>query len=86
MMVLRKILSVLTLTLLLVSCKNENKPEIKTIAVETAPMAVKKELDPNAIYAQAEFTIDGMMKQMQQMLQMKAMGASAAAQRKHSKE
>ena len=60
MMVLRKILGFLTLTLLMVSCKNETRPEIKTIAVETAPMAVKKELNPNALYAKAEFTIDGM--------------------------
>ncbi|MFL1010851.1 heavy-metal-associated domain-containing protein [Flavisericum labens] len=40
------------------SCKNEVKPEIKTVEVENSEI---KELDPNATYAQAEFTIDGMM-------------------------
>ncbi|SFZ89679.1 Cu+-exporting ATPase [Flaviramulus basaltis] len=39
------------------SCKNEVKPEIKTVEVETEAV---KELDPNATYAKAEFTIDGM--------------------------
>ncbi len=39
------------------SCKNEAKPEIKT--VETAAEA-SATLDPNATYAKAEFTIDGM--------------------------
>ncbi|MEL0455006.1 heavy metal-associated domain-containing protein [Flavobacteriaceae bacterium SZ-1-7] len=39
------------------SCKNDVKPEVKT--VEVAADAVK-EIDPNATYAMAEFTIDGM--------------------------
>ena len=51
---------ILTLTLIAVfafSCKNEKKPEVKTVEVETETV---KELDPNATYAKAEFTIDGM--------------------------
>jgi len=51
---------ILTLTLIatiVFSCKNEKNPEVKTIEVETE---VVKELDPNATYAKAEFTIDGM--------------------------
>jgi len=60
MMVLRKILGVLTIAILMVSCKNESQPEIKSIEVETTSKVVKKELDPNALYAKAEFTIDGM--------------------------
>lgn len=47
--------------LLVIACKNESQPEVRTIEVESAPVAVKKELDPNAIYAKSEFTIDGMM-------------------------
>lgn len=39
------------------SCKHEAKAEIKT--VETVAEA-SKTLDPNATYAKAEFTIDGM--------------------------
>ncbi|KJD31693.1 heavy metal transporter [Tamlana nanhaiensis] len=42
-----------------VSCKNETKqPEVKTVEVATAKS--EKTLDPNATYAKAEFTIDGM--------------------------
>ncbi|GAA4804110.1 heavy metal-associated domain-containing protein [Litoribaculum gwangyangense] len=40
------------------NCKNDVKPEIKTVEAITD---TKKELDPNATYAKAEFTIDGMM-------------------------
>ena len=47
----------MVLTLFLASCKNEAKPEVKTVETETA---IVKELDPNAKYAKAEFTIDGM--------------------------
>ncbi|WP_246124781.1 heavy-metal-associated domain-containing protein [Algibacter pacificus] len=39
------------------SCKNEAKTEVKT--VEHASESVAK-LDPNATYAKAEFTIEGM--------------------------
>ncbi len=52
--------SLLTITLVVAftfSCKNEAKPEIKTI--EMASESSSK-LDPNATYAKAEFTIDGM--------------------------
>lgn len=52
----------LTLALVItfaVGCKNNDaKPEVKTVEVETAD--VKKELDPNATYAKAEFTVEGM--------------------------
>lgn len=42
-----------------VACKNNDaKPEVKTVDVETSD--VKKELDPNANYAKAEFTVEGM--------------------------
>lgn len=39
------------------SCKNNTSPEVKTVEFEAE---VEKELDPNANYAKAEFTIDGM--------------------------
>lgn len=54
--------NILSLTLIMasaLSCKNEAKPEVKTIEVETTAVSAKK-LDPNATYAKAEFTIDGM--------------------------
>ncbi|MDO5972217.1 heavy metal-associated domain-containing protein [Flavivirga aquimarina] len=54
---LKNIIAIVMVVLITISCKNETKPEIKTIEVvkETS-----KELDPNATYAKAEFNIDGM--------------------------
>ncbi len=48
-------LTLLLITAFTLSCKNEVKPEVKTVEVDTV-----KELDPNATYTKAEFTIDGM--------------------------
>ncbi len=45
------------MVLLTVSCKNETKPEVKTVEVAAE---ASKTIDPNATYAKAEFTIDGM--------------------------
>lgn len=54
----KNIIALTLVTLFAFSCKNEVKPEVKTIEVETASETAK--LDPNATYAKAEFTIDGM--------------------------
>ncbi|GAA3633534.1 heavy-metal-associated domain-containing protein [Flavivirga jejuensis] len=54
---LKNIIAIVMVLLITVSCKNETKPEIKTVEVATE---VSKKLDPNATYAKAEFTIDGM--------------------------
>ncbi|TBN03317.1 heavy-metal-associated domain-containing protein [Hyunsoonleella flava] len=43
--------------LLVTSCKNNKEAEVKTVDVETT---VQKQLDPNATYAKAEFTVKGM--------------------------
>ncbi len=46
-------------SLMIVSCKNENKePETKTVEVEET--VAKNDIDPNAKIAKAEFTIEGM--------------------------
>lgn len=50
---------ILVLTLISFSCKNETNPEVKTVEVENAIQATN-EADPNATYAKAEFTIEGM--------------------------
>ena len=42
---------------LMMACKNEAKPEVKTVETEATEV---KELDPNATYAKAEFTVEGM--------------------------
>ncbi|WP_203256130.1 heavy-metal-associated domain-containing protein [Hyunsoonleella ulvae] len=47
----------LLVAFLVVSCKNEKQPEVKTVDVDTAS---EKTLDPNATYAKAEFTVKGM--------------------------
>ena len=54
---LRTIFTILMLTTFIVACKDKTNPEVKTVEVET--MAAKT-TDPNATYAKAEFTIDGM--------------------------
>lgn len=56
---LKFILNVTLIWTLVLSCKNEAKPEVKTIEVETTSNDIKK-IDPNATYAKAEFTISGM--------------------------
>jgi mercuric ion binding protein len=56
---LKNILALALLVLLATNCKNETKAEVKTIEIEATDVA-EKTLDPNAKYAKAEFTIDGM--------------------------
>lgn len=41
------------------ACKNQSAPEIKTIDTESANLTAST-LDPNAVYAKAEFHIEGM--------------------------
>jgi Cu+-exporting ATPase len=54
-----KIICLIALTtLFVIACKNETQPELKT--VNTAVMAKANTLDPNAHYAKAEFSIEGM--------------------------
>lgn len=43
----------------IVACKNDKQPEVKTVETEVNKDAAK-ELDANARYAKAEFTIEGM--------------------------
>ena len=45
------------LALFVINCKNEVKPEVKTVETSTE---VSTTIDPNATYAKAEFKIDGM--------------------------
>ena len=71
MKTLKHIFALVLITAFTFSCKNEVKPEVKTVETETV-----KELDPNATYAKAEFTIDGMTC---------AIGCAATIQKKISK-
>ncbi|MBJ6367612.1 heavy-metal-associated domain-containing protein [Snuella sedimenti] len=58
MKTIKNIIAVMLVALCFISCKNETKPEVKTVTIE--PTETVKALDPNATYAKAEFTIDGM--------------------------
>lgn len=53
----KAILSVLILVMSIVGCKNANAPEIKTITTTASKTKAK---DPNATYAKAQFTVNGM--------------------------
>ncbi|MCF1191141.1 cation transporter [Mangrovimonas sp. AS39] len=55
---LKHIFSILVVVTFLTSCKDNVSPEVKTVEMETSSEV--KELDPNATYAKAEFTIEGM--------------------------
>lgn len=54
---MKHILLLVLIATFAVSCKNDAKPEVKTVDVETE---ITKELDPDATYVKAEFTIEGM--------------------------
>ena len=56
---LKNIIGLLLFTVFFTACKNETAPEVKTVELETTTEEVAT-LDPNATYAKAEFTIEGM--------------------------
>lgn len=58
MKTLRNIFMVGLIAMFILACKTETQPELKTVSNETAENA--SSLDPNATYAKAEFTIEGM--------------------------
>ncbi len=55
----KNLLVVAIVAITVMACKNEAKPEVKSVETESAAIA-SNELDPNANYAKAEFSIDGM--------------------------
>ncbi len=57
MKTLRNILALTMLVAFVMACKNDAKPEVKTVETETTEV---KELNPDATYAKAEFTVEGM--------------------------
>jgi len=60
---LKKVLVVALISVSVMACKNDVKPEVKTIETEVNSEAntnEAKQLDPNATYAKAEFGIEGM--------------------------
>ena len=59
---LKNILSVTFILIILSSCINDKKAEIKTINLSSEKISQK--LDPDAIYSKAEFNIKGMTCEM----------------------
>lgn len=58
MKTIKVLLGVAFLSVAVWSCKNEVAPETKTVEVETTE--AKKQIDPDAVIAKAEFNIEGM--------------------------
>ena len=59
---LKNILSVTFVLIILSSCMNDKKAEIKTINLSSEK--INQKLDPNAVYSKAEFNIKGMTCEM----------------------
>jgi len=60
---LKNILVVALISLSVIACKNDVKPEVKTVDTEVASEVntnEAKQIDPNATFAKAEFSIEGM--------------------------
>ena len=60
---LKNILVVAFISVVVMACKNEAQPEVKTVETEVnseVNTSEAKQLDPNATYAKAEFGIEGM--------------------------
>lgn len=57
MKTIKNLFLVTLLAIVATSCKNETKPEVKTVETETI---IESAVDPDATYAKAEFTIEGM--------------------------
>jgi Cu+-exporting ATPase len=60
MKTLKSICFLTLLAVIVISCKNNETPEVKTVEVEMSKTEVAKTLDPNATYAKVEFGIEGM--------------------------
>lgn len=63
MKTLKNILVVALISVSIIACKNDAKPEVKTVETEVSSEVntnAAKQLDPNATYAKAEFAIEGM--------------------------
>ena len=60
MRIIKTLFVLFLMTSVTISCKKGNNPEIKTVETEINDEITTSELDPDATYAKAEFTIEGM--------------------------
>lgn len=61
MKTIKHIVTIVLLSVVIIACKNEKQPEVKTVETTTEINTnAAKKLDPNATYAKAEFGIEGM--------------------------
>ena len=57
----KNIVALFLLALFVIGCKSETQPEVKTVETSVANESAEiVKFDPNATYAKAEFTIEGM--------------------------
>ena len=64
MKIFKSAIVIVAIALSLAACKNNTKPEAKTVAVEISNKENTAKLDPNATYAKVEFNIKGMTCEM----------------------
>lgn len=76
MKIFKSICFIAVMAFVVVSCKNETEPEVRTIEAEVTTKDVSETLDPNATYAKVEFGIEGMTC---------AMGCAKAIEKKMAK-
>ena len=61
MKTLKNMIVIALLAICFTACKNETAPEVVTVENESTEVSIAaNDLDPNATYTKAEFTIDGM--------------------------
>ena len=57
---IKNLFSLVVVTLLIVACKNETEPEVKTVEVNVTSKSVTPTIDENATLAKVEFGVEGM--------------------------
>ncbi|WP_431157240.1 cation transporter [Winogradskyella poriferorum] len=57
---IKNLFSLVVVMLLIVACKNETEPEVKTVEVNVTSKSVSPTIDENATFAKVEFGVEGM--------------------------
>jgi len=57
---IKNVFSLVVVMLIIVACKNETEPEVKTVEVKVTSKSVTPTIDENATFAKVEFGVEGM--------------------------
>jgi len=57
---IKNVFSLVVVMLIIVACKNETEPEVKTVEVNVTSKSVTPTIDENATFAKVEFGVEGM--------------------------